>query len=377
MQNFLKLIGLFLLFSIIGYLLSPDYVKTGVKRFTANIDDYKFFENRKVEAGTYQPWKIASDYNTKEISVDLLANIEEKRTTAYVVIQDGQIKYEKYWDGYNANELSGSFSMAKSIVSLLIGIAIDEGKIDGVDDKVSKYLPQFIGNGRDDITIKNVLTMSSGLNYKETYFNPFSKTANSYYGTDLNKLVYNLKSKEPAGERFEYRSGDTQIAGMIVEAATGKALSEYTSEKIWKKIGAKHNALWSLDHKEGIEKAFCCFNSNARDFARLGQLILNDGRWDSTQIISETYLDEAITPANYLKDGDGEPVNFYGYFFWIVNHKGYEIPYYRGILGQFVFAIPDKNAVVVRLGHRRAFKKVNHHPVDVYAFLDAAFEILD
>jgi len=127
-----------------------------------------------------------------------------------------------------------------------------------------------------------------------------------------------------------------------------------------------------------MEKAYCCFNTNVRDFARLGQLILNKGMWNGNRIISEEYINEATTPKkNLLDKATGDIVDFYGFQWWIINYKGIQIPYMRGILGQYIFVIPDKNAVVVRLGHTRSKEIINHHPKDVYDYLEDAFLILD
>ena len=142
-------------------------------------------------------------------------------------------------------------------------------------------------------------------------------------------------------------------------------------------MGPKHDAMWNLDKKDGLEKAYCCFNSNARDFARWGQLILNNGSWNGKQLISEAYVKAATKPANYLVDETGEHIDYYGYQWWIINYKGYQIPYMRGILGQYVFAIKEKNAFVVRLGHKRSDELIGPNRKDIYVYLDAAFELLE
>ncbi len=150
-------------------------------------------------------------------------------------------------------------------------------------------------------------------------------------------------------------------------------------KKLWKPIGAKNPALWSVDNPNGIEKAYCCFNSNARDFARIGQLILNDGMYDDIHVVSKAYLDSATRAAKYLVDNKGDLIDYYGYQFWVVNYKGYRIPFARGILGQYIFVIPGKNAVVVRLGHKRSDLRTikPEMPDDVYLYLEAAMGILD
>jgi len=210
--------------------------------------------------------------------------------------------FEAYWDGYGKDSYSNSFSMAKSIVSLLVGCAINDGYIRSIDDPVGNYLPEFAEGDKAKITIKHLLTMSSGLSWDESYSTLFSLTTKGYYGNNLSQLVLNQTVVKEPGKTFEYRSGDTQLLSLIIEKATGETLSDYASEKIWTKVGAEHDALWCLDRNDGVEKAFCCFNSNARDFARFGQLVLNQGMWNGEQIVPASYLAEALTPATYLYD---------------------------------------------------------------------------
>ncbi len=171
----------------------------------------------------------------------------------------------------------------------------------------------------------------------------------------------------------------TQLLAFLVEKATGENISSYVSRKLWTPLQAEENALWSLDKKEGMEKGYCCFNSNARDFARFGQLILNNGYWNGKQLISESYLKEATTPDTTLLFTEYNETNHcYGFQFWHLNYKGMDIPYMRGILGQYVFIIPDKNAVVVRLGHKRSKTRTSqHYPDDIDTWLAAALDIME
>jgi len=371
---------LLLIIAIIAFVIAftPQYLVTAIRHGKPNIDDYKIFHNRTIQAGEYHPWQIAKDYNQFEMSSKTRSIIEQYKPVAFLVIQDEKIKYEEYWDGYDAHSLSNSFSAGKSIVGLLIGIALDEGKIKSLDQPVGDFLPVFKKGRNAELTIRDLLTMSSGLNWDEAYSSPFSMTTVAYYGEDLPGLINSLEVIETPGKEFDYLSGNTEVLAMIIEAATGKRMADYTSEKIWKHIGARYDALWCLDSEDGMEKAYCCFNSNARDFARFGQLVLNKGKWNDNQIISEAYLKEATSPASYLIDKkDKKPISFYGFQWWIIHYKGHTIPYMRGILGQYVFAIPDKNAVVVRLGHERSKEYIGHHTKDVNQYLDAAFEMLN
>jgi CubicO group peptidase (beta-lactamase class C family) len=361
---------------VLAYLTLPHYVRQALIHQYPGIEDYKIFYNRVVEAGTYIPWEQDSLYNTMAIADSTMNKIESYEPVAFLVIQDEKILYEKYWEGYSDSSLSNSFSAAKSIIGLLVGAAIDDGYIKSVDQKVADFLPSFKEGGKEKISIKHLLTMSSGLDWDEEYASLFSPTTAAYYTNDLRKLVDKLGMEEEPGKRYYYRSIDSEVLAMIVQAATGKTISEYASEKYWKNIGAHHDALWCLDHKDGMEKAYCCFNSNARDFARWGQLMLNKGKWGDKQLVSETYLDETTTPANYLTEDDGLHVDYYGYQWWIMNYNGYKIPYMRGILGQYVFAIPEKNAVVVRLGHKRSDELIGPNRKDMYVYMEAASQIL-
>lgn len=341
----------------------------------ANITDYKIFKNRVVEAGDLQEWKLSENYNKNSIPEKYIETIEEIETVSYLVVHKGEILHEEYWDKYNKDSYSNSFSVAKSFISLLIGFAIDDGFIKNVDQKVADYLDYFKEGDKSKISIKNLLTMSSGLSYDESYGNPFGNTAKSYYGKKLEKIIMSLPADFEAGQNFKYSSGDTQILAFIIEKATGKSVSEYMSEKLWKPLGAENDALWSLDKKNGHEKAFCCFNSNARDFARIGQFVLQNGKWNGKQLISKDYLKESLSPASYLKAGE-RSVDFYGYQWWMFKYEGMDVKFARGLLGQYILIIPDKELVIVRLGHHRSKTFKNGIPSDIYMWVEIALEML-
>lgn len=362
---------------ILTYLLVPRYLINALIHGNPEIDDYLFFANRTVAAGKTQPWKISPKVNAVTLPDTLMMNMEKMQTVAFLVIQNQEIIFEKYWEGYSESSLSNSFSAAKSIVGLLVGIALDEGYIDSLNQSIGDFLPEYAIGDKKNIRIRDLLTMSSGLNWEETYTSPWSMTTQAYYGNNLPKLMNQLEVAEAPGKRFNYLSGDTELLAMVLKRATGMTLSEYASEKLWKKMGAVHDALWSLDHEDGMEKAYCCFNSNARDFARFGQLILNNGSWNGEQVISEDYLREATSPASYLLDEKNKPVDFYGFQWWIIPYKDQSIPYMRGILGQYIFALPEQNAVIVRLGHKRSKQYVGEHTMGTYVYLKAGEHILE
>ena len=336
-----------------------------------SIDEHAIFESRTVETGEYQPWELGEYYN-KIYDKDLLKEVESFDPAALLVVKHNKIVYEKYWNGYDENSLTNSFSIAKTFIGLLIGIAIDEGKINSVDDPVANYLPEY--KDHPELTIKNLLTMSSGINFDESYTSPFGHMAKAYYGTDIKKLNEAYTVTETPGETWRYLGGNTIILSFILEKVTKMSISEYMSEKVWKPIGAKNAALWSLDHKNGLEKAYCCFYSNARDFARIGQLYLNNGLWKDKRIVTEKYIEASTCSAYYLKDKNGTPVDFYGYHLWLTYYKDMDIYYARGIKGQFIVIIPERQIVIVRLGNERSSELINNHPSDLFTYIDFALK---
>ncbi|MFI5128681.1 MAG: serine hydrolase domain-containing protein [Chitinophagales bacterium] len=362
MKKFIKVFFLFifiLLAICTGYAIisGKTYLFKAVWYNFAGINDYKIFSNDTVHTSLAQPWALSGNYNKINAPHDLDSLLKELRTIAVVVIKNDSLLYEKYWDGYSDSSWSGSFSIAKSITSLLVGAAIKEGKIKSVDELVSNYLPEFNEGLAAKLKIKDLLTMSSGSNWDEAYANPLSVTTEAYYGSNLEKTAMGVKIKKEPGTYQDYKSGDTELLGLIVEKVTGKSLSQYASEKLWQPLGAEHPALWSKDSKNGVNKAFCCFNSNARDFARIGQLMVDSGRWKGNAIIDLNYYVQSVTPCK-IPEPSGLPCVDYGYQWWISPSDSH-IFYARGILGQYIIVIPSKKVVIVRLGHKRSDLRVN------------------
>ncbi len=338
------------------------------------IDDYIHFTANTIKDGNHQKWAIANDYNKAKLP-DFIKPINDKlETVAFMVIINDSIQYEQYWYGYSADSMSNSFSMSKSWVATLIGVAIKEGKIKSIEQQVCDFLPDFCEGRNSELTIKDLLTMSSGLNWTEDYYNPIGQTAEAYYGSNLRELVSSLKVIETPGKVFKYHSSCTQLLTFVVEEATGKTISEYASEKLWQPMGAKHPALWNTNTEGGDEKGFCCINSNARDFARLGKLYMNHGNWNGKQLIDSSYVESATSIADLLDEKGNENTN-YGYQFWMTNYKEMHIYYARGLWGQYVICIPEKDMIVVRLGRKFGAILEDGHHDDFYQFIDAALEM--
>lgn len=316
-----------------------------------HIYDQDVFTNRYVEAGSGESW-INHQYLDKiDVSQEERNRIESLNPASFLVAYGDTILFEEYWGEHGPEETSNSFSMSKSIVSLLVGIALDEGKINSMDDPVADYLPEF-NDDKKDITLRHVLTMSTGLSWSESYISPFCDVAELYFDTDDRDLALNRRTIESKpGLTWKYQSGDTQILVYILEIATGMSISEYASEKLWKKMGAESDAFWSLTGDESSsEKGFCCFYSTSRDFLRLGKLVNHRGNWNGEQLVSEEYMDEFCTLVP-LDKRNGKPNNVYGLQYWIYTGMPFEVTYFRGMSGQYIISIPEKDLVIVRTGN--------------------------
>ncbi|HTJ10865.1 MAG TPA: serine hydrolase [Dinghuibacter sp.] len=327
----------------------------------AAIDDYKHFTNDTVATARPQPWPV--DFLALPYPDSLDRELTELKTVALVVIDSGTLRFERYWGGYGDSSFSGSFSMAKSIVSLLIGVAVREGRL-SIDTPVRSFIPSVDPR----VTIRDLLTMSSGSDWDESYANPFSATAELYYGSDAYAVATRVHTVVTPGTLHRYKSGDTQLLGIILQKAYGMSLASLASQKLWQPLGAEHPALWSNDHPGGFNKAYCCFNSNARDFARLGQLMLDSGCVHGVRLIDSAYWAASTRPCG-IPDETGRSCDYYGYQWWLDPvHPG--VFYARGILGQYIIVIPSKRRIIVRLGKKRS-------PVQVHTVTREVRDLVD
>lgn len=340
-----------------------------------DINDQDIFYKRIITPSSHpQPWPISSQYNRNKLPDSLNKLLQSLETTAFLIVKNDSLLFEQYDNSYADTTHSGSFSVAKSFVGTLIGIALDKGYIKSLDDPIANYLSYFNEGGKEKITIRHCLMMSSGLNWDEAYASAFSITTEAYYGTDLEGTVRRLKVVEEPGKHFDYKSGDTQILSLLLTKATRKSTSQFMQENLWNAIGAESSAWWSLDDKDKNEKAYCCIYSTARDFARLGKLYLHEGKWGNQQVISASYVKEAITPNGLLDRETNQPNKNYGLQWWIYpNNYHKQVFYARGILGQYIIVIPEEQLVIVRLGHRRG-EKIGKHPLEFIEIVNQACE---
>ena len=314
----------------------------------ADINDHQKFQSRPLQKGAdaFSFPKADRGKFPKEIyNGPFDQYLEDHKTVAFLIIKNDTIQYEKYFKGYDQESIVPSFSMAKSVTSILIGCAIDEGLIESVDEPIAKYIPELNKDGFDQVTIKHLLQMTSGIRFNESYANPFGDAASFYYGLNLRKQIEKMKLKSEPGKQFEYISGNTQLLGLILERVLKeKTVTQYLQEKLWTPLGMEYDASWSIDRKkDGLEKTFCCLNARARDFAKIGRLYKNKGNWDGQQIVSQEWV-EASTKLDTLNGS----VRYYQYQWWLPTPG--EDFMAEGILGQFVYVNPAKDLIIVRLG---------------------------
>jgi CubicO group peptidase (beta-lactamase class C family) len=313
------------------------------------IYDLDVFYYSTIKGNSSKEWQEDKKYNSQVIPPTMRDYIEELGTKAFLVFQGDTLLFEEYWEDHTEETVSNSFSASKTLVAILVGIAIDEGKIESLDVSASKYLPEFRKDERKKITIRHLLTMSSGLDWTESTKNPLSDNAKSYYGWDLREQVTSQKLITEPGKKFNYQSGNTELLGFVVEKATGVDLTKYAEEKVWSKIGANNDAYWSLDDEDGDEKSFCCIYATARDYARIGSLLLHKGKIGDEQIIPKWFYEEMIVPQK-LKTKEGVPNTRYGLHTWTYFGKTNPVYYCRGAKGQYIISIPKENLMIVRLG---------------------------
>jgi len=287
------------------------------------------------------------DINVKEL-------FENTGTTGLIVIQDNDILFEEYYQGNNQDTLSISWSVGKSFVSALIGIAIDEGYIKDISSPVSEYVPALKDSGYEGVSLKNVLQMSSGVRFNEDYAD-FNSDINRMgrviaLGSSINEFAASLSSERQAGEYNHYVSMDTQVLGMVLKETTGVSPSNYLEEKIWKKLGMQSDAKWLMDDA-GMELAFGTLNVTLRDYARFGRLYMNYGNWDGQQIVPEAWVRSSVTPdAPHLQPGENSLSTTtwgYGYQWWLPESPQGDFVA-RGVYGQIIYVNPEKKTVIVK-----------------------------
>ncbi|MCY0975934.1 serine hydrolase [Chryseobacterium wangxinyae] len=355
-------------FTVLVYIFGYSYLFSGISKtylrgkMSANIDDGRLFRSNIIHTTSPKLWEEHSDFNKKELSKEISDDLLHSNTASFLVIKNGKLLHEQYFNGYTPLSKTNSFSMAKAVTVMLFGKAIEEGKIKSCDEKFSDLFEKFKTKpfGKD-LTLKNLAQMESGLDWDENYKNPFLPNARAYYGRNLMKAAFSRKFKEQPGQRFEYQSGSTQLLGFALKKSLNQTLSSYLSEKFWIPLGMEQNAEWSID-ESGMEKTYCCIHSNSRDFAKLGQLFLDDGKVGDEQILNLNFIEQMKTPTE-------KSAGIYGMGFWINNDNPIKHYYFLGLQGQYIIMIPEHKMVIVRTGSYNNLPKTDRGRPDQVKFL--------
>lgn len=306
--------------------------------------------------------------------------IEQTGTTGFLIMHQGVIILEQYYQGSTENSRFISMSVSKSIVSFLMGTCLDEGTIHSLSDPVDQYAPALKGSGYEGVSIKDVLQMSSGIRFTEEYGDLQSDIVRmiaSFTTGSLNNFVSNLPSERLAGTYNKYISADTQVLAMVIVSATGKSLTELTRERLWKPIGTEQDGYWLTD-QEGTELAFGGFNACLRDYARFGQLYLKNGyNFKGNNLVSEKWVDASINYEEpHLQPGKNNPLSEwplgYGYHWWIPEEPQGDF-FALGIYGQFIYIHPASELVIVKTS---AYVDYNNSGFDMEYKTIEIFQIL-
>jgi CubicO group peptidase (beta-lactamase class C family) len=350
---------------LVGYLSAPNYyLARAIFWGESDYKDLERFPARTIHNAppTFGFDKLAAE-NSYVSQIEAIGHdvnnggslesyLKSSGTTAFLVIHDDKLVYERYFDGYDETSIQTSFSMAKSFASALVGIAIDEGHIKSVNEPITNYIPELLEKDKrfKAVTIRHLLTMSSGIKYEEGGDLPWSENSDdtkTYYSTNLRELALNSRIEGEPGEYFEYNNYNPLLVGLILERATGMPVARYMETKLWKPMGMEADGSWSLDStSSGFEKMESGVNARPRDFARFGMLFAKEGNWEGRQLISRGWIDESTRA-----DTSTDPSQDYQYFWW-VNLPNGETSHFsaRGKYGQYIYVAPEKDLVIVRLG---------------------------
>lgn len=346
---------------------SPRYIYRVIAWQDADYDDFKRFKSAPIEAAE-TPFVFSEANNAarqefedkfkaaaKTDDIDLF--LEEQQTYSFIVIRNDSILYENYFHGNTRESIQTSFSVSKSVLSLLMGIAIDNGAIDSVDDPITKYLPEL--KERDErfseITVGHLLRMRSGIEYSRKISFPFvtSDDPKAYYHPDLRRvaLKHTIIEKEP-NSGFLYNNYNALLIGLILERATGEPVSTYLQDHVWKKIGTEFDASWSLDENE-FEKMESGLNARSIDFAKLGRLALSRGIWNEKEVIDPDWMHVSTQPREGVDYVYGDPTQWtYSYFWWGIPEQKTASDFMGiGNMGQYIYVSPRSNTIIVRNGN--------------------------
>lgn len=320
-----------------------------------NMDD--IFTTRTV-ARSGPVWEIPTSEHALDFTYEYAGQeytpeqfLDRTFTNALLILKDGRIVYENYRNKTDEETRFIVWSTTKSLVGLLVGSAVREGLIDSIDDPITRYLPELKGGGYDGATVKHILQMRSGVDYEERYDfgNPGVAARNHELALVTNVVRFadaarTIRRAHPPGKVWQYKTLDTAVLGWLIERVSGSTLSAYMAQRLWEPLGAERHGFFIMDGPPGVGREFsgAGFNASARDLARIGLMMLNEGKGNDRQIISAEWVRESTRPA-------GGPGPGYGYQWWLVqNSRAYQAV---GLQGQFIYVDPDSRTVIVKLSY--------------------------
>lgn len=360
-------LAFFILCSVTMGMYSPTFLGRVLTHWDSSVTDYKIFPERTVHKGG-QTYSYAKDLNAdyEKLTVKysdrqkpLNEFVKDTKTTSFIIVKNDRMIYEQYANGYNESSINTSFSMAKSVVSLLIGKAIENGYIESVDEPISDYIPEFADKAIGKTTIEELLLMRSAIVYNEKKLLWFGDDTLTYWHDNLRKLALShTQLTDKYNGKFRYNNYNPLLLGIVLERSTRVTVSEFFEREIWRKIGAEYDASWSLDGKKsGFEKMESGINFRAADFIKIGSMVLHGGFWNGTQIINGDWLrlstlcDFPLKSAEYENTFlDGKNVGYkYMWYSTPSAQGGYDVIAW-GKSDQILYISPATDTVVLRTG---------------------------
>ncbi len=343
---------------------------------TAHIDDARNFTQAPIAGGAAQPWSVAAA--PRPVSAATQAFLREHRSAAFVVAHRGEIVHEAYFAPYSADSRTNTFSVTKTLVTMAAGAAVADGLIPSFDAPLVTWVTEYGTHPRGaKATLAQLSAMTSGHEWSEHYYLPLNPTTELYFGGDTAATVLRQGFERDPGTDFEYSSASTQLLGLALSRALQArdpqlTLAGYLSKRLWQPLGLSE-ASWSLDRPRaqgGIEMAYCCVHTNARDLARIGQLLLQEGQWNGRALLPADFVQRMTTPSGFVR--------YYGHGVWMDPDHATPFYFLQGHLGQYVIVVPSQQLVVVRLGQFRR-KTHERHPVipdEVYRYVDEGVQMV-
>ncbi|WP_284309480.1 serine hydrolase domain-containing protein [Hydrogenophaga electricum] len=381
-RAFLAILGLLVLAAAAIQLTGHGYFWTALRHTyldghnTAHIDDARNFPQAVIAGGRPQPWPVAAVQ--RPLSESLRAYLSEHRSAAFLVAHRGELIHETYFAPYSAESRTNGFSMVKTLTTLLAGAAVADGILPDFDAPAARWLPEYAGHPLGaQATLAQFSAMTSGHEWTENYYLPLNPTTELYFGGDAAGVVLRQGFERAPGTAFEYSSASTQVLAVALQRALrerdpGQSLSRYLSQRLWQPLGLA-DASWSLDRPReqgGMEMAYCCVHSRARDMARIGQLLLQDGQWNGQALLPAAFV-QRITQPNGL-------ARFYGHGLWMDPDHAPPFYFLQGHLGQYVIVVPSEALVIVRLGQYRTQERTRHAQIrdEVYRYVEEALRMV-